>query len=217
MPIAGFAALGFVVEKLVSAYSDAKKAQEDFETAQSTSIEAWTTNKEATQGLIDKYKELRKAKEEDQLTPEKEQEYLSVSQQLAATFPNLVEGYDAQGNAIIKNNEALKEAIKYTEEMANFNKRDLKDNATSAFEDQIKKLKDLNKEMEANKALADNYKEGSSWITRIFENPFASDDDYVKEGYKYEREALRAKQSIVSANAEIQASVLDVISAFKLH
>ncbi|MFP3324999.1 hypothetical protein R0K05_18215, partial [Planococcus sp. SIMBA_160] len=39
-------------------------------------------------------------------------------------------------------------------------------------------------------------------------------DDYVKEGYKYEREALRAKQSIVSANAEIQASVLDVISAF---
>ncbi|MFP3624464.1 hypothetical protein, partial [Burkholderia sp. SIMBA_051] len=56
--------------------------------------------------------------------------------------------------------------------------------------------------------------EGSSWITRIFENPFANDDDYVKEGYKYEREALRAKQSIVSANAEIQASVLDVISAF---
>ncbi|MCM3365895.1 phage tail tape measure protein [Bacillus safensis] len=214
LPIAGFAALGFVVEKLVSAYSDAKKAQEDFETAQSTSIEAWTTNKEATQGLIDKYKELRKAKEENQLTPEKEQEYLSVSQQLAAAFPNLVEGYDAQGNAIIKNNEALKEAIKYTEEMANFNKRDLKDNAASNFEDQIKKLKDLNKEMEANKTLADNYKEGSSWITRIFENPFANDDDYVKEGYKYEREALRAKQSIVSANAEIQASVLDVISAF---
>ena len=214
LPIAGFAALGFVVEKLVSAYSDAKKAQEDFENAQSTSIEAWTTNKEATQGLIDKYKELRKAKDENQLTPEKEQEYLSVSQQLAATFPNLVEGYDAQGNAIIKNNEALKEAIKYTEEMATFNKRDLKDNATSNFEDQIKKLKELNKEMEANKTLADNYKEGSSWITRIFENPFASDDDYVKEGYKYEREALRAKQSIVSANAEIQASVLDVISAF---
>lgn len=214
LPIAGFAALGFVVEKLISAYSDAKKAQEEFETAQKTSVEAWTTNKEATQGLIDKYKELRKAKEENQLTPEKEQEYLSVSQQLAATFPNLVEGYDAQGNAIIKNNEALKEAIKYTEEMANFNKRDLKDNATSNFEDQIKKLKELNKEMEANKALADNYKEGSSWITRLFENPFADDGDYVKEGYKYEQEALRAKQSIVSANAEIQASVLDVISAF---
>lgn len=214
LPIAAFAALGFVIEKLVSTYADAKKAQEEFETAQKTSVEAWTTNKEATQGLIDKYKELRKAKEDNQLTPEKEQEYLSVSQQLAATFPNLVEGYDTQGNAIIKNNKALKEAIKYTEEMANFNKRDLKDNAASNFEDQIKKLKDLNKEMEANKALADNYKEGSSWITRIFENPFANDDDYVKEGYKYEREALRAKQSIVSANAEIQASVLDVISAF---
>ncbi|MGX9721744.1 phage tail tape measure protein [Bacillus pumilus] len=214
LPIAAFAALGFVIEKLVSTYADAKKAQEEFETAQKTSIEAWTTNKEATQGLIDKYKELRKAKEDNQLTPEKEQEYLSVSQQLAATFPNLVEGYDAQGNAIIKNNEALKEAIKYTEEMANFNKRDLKDNAASNFEDQIKKLKDLNKEMEANKALADNYKEGSSWITRIFENPFADDGDYVKEGYKYEGEALRLKKSIVSANAEIQASVLDVISAF---
>ncbi len=214
LPIAAFAALGFVIEKLVSTYADAKKAQEEFETAQKTSVEAWTINKEATQGLIDKYKELRKAKDENQLTPEKEQEYLSVSQQLAATFPNLVEGYDAQGNAIIKNNEALKEAIKYTEEMANFNKRDLKDNAASNFEDQIKKLKDLNKEMEANKALADNYKEGSSWITRIFENPFADDGDYVKEGYKYEGEALRLKKSIVSANAEIQASVLDVISAF---
>ncbi|MGE0910545.1 phage tail tape measure protein [Bacillus atrophaeus] len=214
LPLAAFTALGFAIEKIVTAYSDAKKAQEDFETAQKTSIEAWTTNKEATKDLIDKYKELNKAKEANQLAPDQEQEYLSVTQQLAATFPNLVAGYDAQGNAIIKNNAALKEAIAYTEQMANFNKRDIKDNATSNFSDQLDKLNKLNKEMETNQQLSDKMKEGSSWLTRVFENPFADNDDYTKEGYKYEREALRTKQSIVSANAEIQASVLDVINAF---
>ncbi|WP_406590385.1 phage tail tape measure protein [Bacillus atrophaeus] len=214
LPLAAFTALGFAIEKIVTAYSDAKKAQEDFETAQKTSIEAWTTNKEATKDLIDKYKELNKAKEANQLAPDQEQEYLSVTQQLAATFPNLVAGYDAQGNAIIKNNAALKEAIAYTEQMENFNKRDIKDNATSNFSDQLDKLNKLNKEMETNQQLSDKMKEGSSWLTRVFENPFADNDDYTKEGYKYEREALRTKQSIVSANAEIQASVLDVINAF---
>ncbi|MED1123300.1 phage tail tape measure protein [Bacillus atrophaeus] len=214
LPLAAFTALGFAIEKIVTAYSDAKKAQEDFETAQKTSIEAWTTNKEATKDLIDKYKELNKAKEANQLAPDQEQEYLSVTQQLATTFPNLVAGYDAQGNAIIKNNAALKEAIAYTEQMANFNKRDIKDNATSNFSDQLDKLNKLNKEMETNQQLSDKMKEGSSWLTRVFENPFADNDDYTKEGYKYEREALRTKQSIVSANAEIQASVLDVINAF---
>ncbi|ATO29032.1 phage tail tape measure protein [Bacillus atrophaeus] len=214
LPLAAFAALGFAIEKIVTAYSDAKKAQEDFETAQKTSIEAWTTNKEATKDLINKYKELNKAKEANQLAPDQEQEYLSVTQQLAATFPNVVAGYDAQGNAIIKNNAALKEAIAYTEQMANFNKRDIKDNATSNFSDQLDKLNKLNKEMETNQQLSDKMKEGSSWLTRVFENPFANNDDYTKEGYKYEREALRTKQSIVSANAEIQASVLDVINAF---
>lgn len=55
---AGFMALGFVIEKLVSAFSDAKQEQEKLAESQKKSVEAITTNKEQTDQLIQKYKEL---------------------------------------------------------------------------------------------------------------------------------------------------------------
>ncbi|MFC7891326.1 phage tail tape measure protein, partial [Bacillus velezensis] len=122
LPMAAMVGLGVVIEKLISSYSKLKQAKEDFEQSKSTSIEAITTNKDETDKLISQYQDLQKAKEAGSLSPEKEQEYLQVTQQLAQTFPMLVSGYDSQGNAIIKNNEALKDAIKYTEDLAKLNK-----------------------------------------------------------------------------------------------
>ncbi|MCY8831405.1 phage tail tape measure protein, partial [Bacillus atrophaeus] len=106
LPMAAMMAFGVVIEKLISSYSKLQQAREDFEQAKITSIEAITTNKDTTDQLIAQYKELQKAKESGTLSADKEQEYLQVTQQLAQTFPNLIAGYDSQGQAIIKNNDA---------------------------------------------------------------------------------------------------------------
>src|SRR5690606_24161353 len=100
-----------------------------------------------TDQLIQKYKELQKAKDNGSLSPDKEQEYLQVTQQLAQTFPNLISGYDSQGNAIIKNNEALEDAIKYTKELAELNKKDIQTGANSNFKETLSDISNLTDEM----------------------------------------------------------------------
>ncbi|WP_412094599.1 hypothetical protein, partial [Bacillus atrophaeus] len=55
-----FAGIGFALEKIITAFADAKKAKEDFEQNQQTNIEAITTNKDSTDKLIKQYKELQK-------------------------------------------------------------------------------------------------------------------------------------------------------------
>ncbi|MEG7377835.1 phage tail tape measure protein [Bacillus subtilis] len=208
LPMAAMMAFGVVIEKLISSYSELKQAREDFEQAKITSIEAITTNKDSTDKLIAQYKELQKAKESGTLSSEKEQEYLQVTQQLAQTFPNLVAGYDSQGQAIIKNNDALKDAIQYTKELADLNKEDIKTGANSNFKESLKDIEKLNDKIEQYKQIADYYKDGKSW------DIFSSDSDKKNQGIKAEQDALRTEQELSSYQAKIREQVLQTVDAF---
>ncbi|MGO0713200.1 phage tail tape measure protein [Bacillus subtilis] len=208
LPMAAMMAFGVVIEKLISSYSKLKQAREDFEQAKITSIEAITTNKDTTNKLIAQYKELQKAKESGTLSSEKEQEYLQVTQQLAQTFPNLIAGYDSQGQAIIKNNDALKEAIQYTKELADLNKEDIKTGAKSNFKESLKDIEKLNDQIEQYKQIADYYKDGKSW------DIFSSDNDKKNQGIKAEKDALRTEQELSSSQAKIREQVLQTVDAF---
>ncbi|WP_412094817.1 phage tail tape measure protein [Bacillus haynesii] len=207
---AGFMALGFVIEKLVSAYSDAKQEQEKLAESQKKSVEAITTNKEQTDQLIQKYKDLQKAKDNGSLSPDKEQEYLQVTQQLAQTFPNLVQGYDSQGNAIIKNNEALEDAIKYTKELAELNKKDIQTGANSNFKETLSDISKLTDEMKEYQKVADHYKNND----RPFWDIFDSDSDYKNFGIKAEQQALQVNQKLSSSQAKLREQVLQTVDAY---
>ncbi|KAA6472281.1 phage tail tape measure protein [Bacillus swezeyi] len=210
---AGFMALGFVIEKLVSAYSDAKQKQEEFAESQKKSVEAITTNKEQTDQLIKKYQELQKAKDKGSLSPDQDQEYLQVTQQLSQTFPNLIQGYNHQGNAIIKNNEALKEAIDYTKQLADLNKEDIRNNSKKTFEDNLDSIKKLNDEVKQYQDLSDKMGEGKTFWS-FFENPFASDLDFKNEANRYEKEAIQAQQELSNLSMQMREEVLRTIDAF---
>ncbi|PAC96517.1 phage tail tape measure protein [Bacillus paralicheniformis] len=210
LPMAGFMALGFVIEKLVSAYSDAKQEQEKLAESQKKSVEAITTNKEQTDQLIQKYKELQKAKDNGSLSPDKEQEYLQVTQQLAQTFPNLISGYDSQGNAIIKNNEALEDAIKYTKELAELNKKDIQTGANSNFKETLSDISNLTDEMKEYQKVADHYKNND----RPFWDIFDSDSDYKNFGIKAEQQALQVNQKLSSSQAKLREQVLQTVDAY---
>ncbi|WP_412677801.1 phage tail tape measure protein [Bacillus swezeyi] len=213
LPMAGFMALGFVIEKLVSSYSEAKQKQEEFEESQKKSVEAITTNKEQTDQLIKKYKELQKAKDKGSLTPDKEQEYLQVTQQLAQEFPNLISGYNDQGNAILKSNEALKEAIDYTKQLANLNKEDIRNNSKKTFEDNLDSIKKLKDEVKQYQDLSKKMGEGKTFWS-YFENPFASDLDFKNEANRYEKEAIQAQQELSNLSMQMREEVLRTIDAF---
>ncbi|MFZ8004713.1 phage tail tape measure protein [Bacillus licheniformis] len=210
LPMAGFMALGFVIEKLVSAFSDAKQEQEKLAESQKKSVEAITTNKEQTDQLIQKYKDLQKAKDNGSLSPDKEQEYLQVTQQLAQTFPNLVQGYDSQGNAIIKNNEALEDAIKYTKELAELNKKDIQTGANSNFKETLSDISKLTDEMKEYQKVADHYKNND----RPFWDIFDSDSDYKNFGIKAEQQALQVNQKLSSSQAKLREQVLQTVDAY---
>ncbi|WP_420920955.1 phage tail tape measure protein [Bacillus licheniformis] len=205
-----FMGIGLAIEKLVSAYSEAKQKQEEFAESQKKSVEAITTNKEQTDQLIQKYKELQKAKDNGSLSPDKEQEYLQVTQQLAQTFPNLISGYDSQGNAIIKNNEALEDAIKYTKELAELNKKDIQTSANSNFKETLSDISNLTDEMKEYQKVADHYKNND----RPFWDIFDSDSDYKNFGIKAEQQALQVNQKLSSSQAKLREQVLQTVDAY---
>ncbi|MGD7963857.1 phage tail tape measure protein, partial [Bacillus velezensis] len=205
--------VGLVVEKITSGYAEAKKAKEDFEQSKSTSIEAITTNKDETDKLISQYQDLQKAKEAGSLSSEREQEYLQVTQQLAQTFPMLVSGYDSQGNAIIKTNDALKDAIKYTKDLVELNKEDIKTSAKGDFKDQLKELEKLNDQMSQYEKMASTYSKGkTAWS--FLESPFSSDDDYKNAGVKAKEEIKRLGQSLSGVQIEIREQVQKTVDAY---
>ncbi|MCY8907859.1 phage tail tape measure protein, partial [Bacillus atrophaeus] len=210
LPMAAMMAMGVVIEKLISSYSKLNQAREDYEQAKMTSIEAITTNKDSTDELIAQYEELQKAKEAGTLSSEKEQEYLQVTQQLAQTFPNLISGYNSQGQAIIKNNDALKDAIKYTEDLADLNKKDIQTGANSNFKDSLKDINKLKDEIDQYKQIAEFYKNEK----KPFWDFISSDSDYKNQGIKAAEDALRTEQSLSSSQAKIREQVMQTVDAF---
>lgn len=203
------AALGWALESVVSSFADAKKAKDDFEQSQQTNVEAITTNKDSTDKLIKQYKELQKAKESRTLSSDEEQEYLQVTQQLAQTFPALIQGYDSQGNAILKSNKALEEAIANTKEYLELKKTETKDSAKKTFEDAAKEIKKSKDELKQYKQIADyNDKGRPKW------DFLADDDDYKIAADKAKQGMLKAQSDIASGNAKVRDSVLSIAQAY---
>jgi len=132
-----FVAIGFAIEKLISAYSNAKQAQEDFEATQQKNIVALTTNKEKTEELIDSYKKLTQEKENGQWNNEKEREYLQIQQQLGDAFPTLIDHLDHTGQAHLKNADQIDKEIEATEKLLELKREEIRLNAQSTFEDNI--------------------------------------------------------------------------------
>ena len=83
------------------------------------------SNKEAYNSLVDESKEYSnkadslKSTYDDYLTATKgSEEYYEAVNKIAELSPDLVVGYDNEGNAIIANNERIKEQIEYYNELA---------------------------------------------------------------------------------------------------
>lgn len=114
-----FMAVGFALEKMFNVISEGIQQEEKFNQFVEQNTTAMGKNKEATQALIDRFKELNAMKEynSNAWSAENEQEYLQVQNQLAEVFPGLVDNIDAAGQAHLKSASAIDEVVASTEKM----------------------------------------------------------------------------------------------------
>lgn len=103
-----FVAIGFALEKLISAIGNYNQKQEEIEEMQKKSTDAISNQSDKIDQLANKYEELSKIQNR---TTEQEQEYVRVKNELAQLLPVISSGIDSNGNAIIGESEALKENI----------------------------------------------------------------------------------------------------------
>ena len=80
---------------------------------------------------IDTYNEL---KNKVVLTTEEKQELLDVNEELASNYPELIEGYDSEGNAILRNTQYLKDYLKTKKEESQEKAKTAAEKTTQATE-----------------------------------------------------------------------------------
>lgn len=73
-------------------------------------------NIQTLSSMEEEYDTLNKKFQSGNLNTEESERYRDIVQQIAELSPSLVEGYDAEGNAIIRKNDALRESIKLQKE-----------------------------------------------------------------------------------------------------
>lgn len=146
-----FAGIGLAVEKLTSAYADARAKQEEFTKNQETSLESLSSDKDKVDELVESYTKLSSIDRNN----EQEEEYLRIQNELAALLPSVKAGEDEKGNAILYNSGILEERIKLLEREAELEKQKTllqAPNTLSQNADSIKKareeLEKLQKEQE---------------------------------------------------------------------
>lgn len=113
----GFVALGVIIEKIASAFQDAKHKAEELEKMNKQIINSYRElGREAgVENLIAKYELLTNTSKR---TTEQQEELERVTADLANQFPSMVEYIDAQGNAHLKTIEAMREQVGVARELS---------------------------------------------------------------------------------------------------
>lgn len=206
------------IEKAREAAEEAQNAIDDAQSTLKTMSETVSENKdrflELSEGVSKFSKNLR-------LSEEDYAEYLSISNKFAELFPELIVGYDEQGNAILEignnaeeTNQKINDLLDTQKEVA---KQTLIDNmdkvATGIYYD----VKEEKEEIESLKAglkdLQDSYKEVKVDIAKSKGSILFSDDD--EKHMKAMEEALTSAGIEFSKNtsAGLYETSLDLVSA----
>lgn len=119
--------ISFAIKELDNFFNASDKAIEKGKNAlseiQSLNKEVKDTN-ESIKANKDKYAEYAKgvsaAGENVSLTAEQFKEYHDITNQIAEKFPSLINGFDSEGNAILKNKDYSKKIKHYVCKILNF-------------------------------------------------------------------------------------------------
>lgn len=117
LPLAAVTALSWGIQKLIGVYQKKKALEADLEKQQKTLISGYKSNSKAIDENVKKYERLSILQEKGSLSVAGQQELLTVQNALNKSMPSLTDTIDSQGNAHLKNTEAVKEQIKYIKDL----------------------------------------------------------------------------------------------------
>jgi TP901 family phage tail tape measure protein len=202
-----FVALGFAIEKLISAYANAKREQEEFEESQQKNVEALTKNKEKTEELIEQYNKLSEQKKNGAWDTENEKEYLRIQSEIANVYPALIDHIDSTGQAHIRTSEEIQKEIDLTNKLIEAKKEELKVKAQDEIQKEIDKQKELREELENLKKQRDSFKDykGSAG---------ANDQELEKRIKSVETQMVSTEIKISGASQKINDQILKVSDAY---
>ncbi|WP_414826758.1 phage tail tape measure protein [Bacillus glycinifermentans] len=211
LPIAGFMAVAFVIEKLVSAYSEAKQKQEEFEQNQQKNIDALTKNKNTTEELIKKYKKLDETKRKGGLTTDQEQEYLNVQTQLADVLPALVQRIDQNGQAHLVSASRVDKEREAVEKLIEAKKEEQRTKAPETAQQSIDEIKDKKRQIQDIESEIEELKHG---VQNAFfsADPTKNDNDSIIAEKKVEIRSL--EQQVSNSSFKMKDDIMSVVSAF---
>ncbi len=135
-------AIGEAIQFIVNKYKEAREEQAKFEQQNKEIVQAYSQHYDEINKLVARYEYLLNLQKEGKLTNEQQQELLNIQNRLNELMPILTEEVDEQGQAHLRNIEAIKMELEYAEklkkvydeiEVVNFKKeteqrfRDIKD------------------------------------------------------------------------------------------
>ncbi|WP_442636612.1 transglycosylase SLT domain-containing protein [Rossellomorea marisflavi] len=202
-----FVVLGFAIEKLIGAMAKAKQEQEEFDKSQATNVDALTKNKESTEEMISTLEKLRsERKKGDAWNPEKEKEYLKVSNEIANVYPALIDHIDATGQAHIKTSDEIQREVDLTNKLIEAKKEEQKVKAQDTIQKQLDEQAKIQKEYDRLKKERDGFKN--------YDSATANDDELEKRVKEWEVKMVSAEMKISTATSKIKDQVFQVTDAY---
>lgn len=171
LPIAGFMALGSAISWATGKITEHNQEQEEMirkiDEYKEKNISAVSEHGQELDSLLVKYKELDDARNSDDWSNEKEEEYLRITQQIGDLMPSLVSEIDRKGrvhlissDAIDKEREAVWKLFEAEQALRLLNIKDEYEEKIKSMNDYLKKVKEA--EALANSSIATRTAKGMS-------------------------------------------------------
>jgi TP901 family phage tail tape measure protein len=207
LPLAGMMALGFAIEKLVSAHMKAGQEAKKVEAEEKKLLDTWTQQESKIRSLIDRHEALNRATKDGAKfkNNEQEQEYLDIQNELGSLLPSLVKSVDENGQSHLRSSKAISQEVDMLEELVRLKKEEKFLNSQQDFVDSKSQIEKLIQERdEINKTLEEGTKKvlSSSSSTNFgmdWENVLLTDEDINK----FRQNANRLQIEINKLNEEL--------------
>ncbi|WP_168122030.1 hypothetical protein [Paenibacillus sp. HB172176] len=134
---------------LFTKYKEQQQIEKEYHDQQIQSAESFSKQKDKILELVDSYTYLQNTTKNGSLfaNSEEEEKYKDTIEQLSKLMPSLIANVDEQGNVHLKNANAIKEEIAYSEKLSNLEKKKSILEAGGNFDKQIKDINSDKKEL----------------------------------------------------------------------
>jgi TP901 family phage tail tape measure protein len=146
LPMAAFMALGFAIQKVTEALQKQREEERKIKAEQDSITKSYSSHSTQINKLASDYESMNEKVKNNQMD-KSSKEYTSTMNELGKLMPSLVKSTDEHGNSILRSVDAVKEELKYAQQLkenyaqmsvANFEK-DL-DTQSSKVEDILQKI-----------------------------------------------------------------------------